>query len=65
MAESSVPIRLQHCTQKTNASSRERERVVQGMARAMMAKVNAFLCRSLTQRLNFQVVDPWLGDRSG
>ncbi len=57
-AESTVPLRLRKCTLEIGVSGREWERVLQGMAQPLMAKVNEFWSRSLVRRLDFQVVDP-------
>ena len=58
-----VPLRLRNRTLENGVSGREWERMLQGMAQPLMAKVNEFWSRSLVYRLDFQVVDP-SGDRS-
>ena len=64
MAKSTAPLRLRKRTLEIGVSGREWERVLRGMARPLMAKVNEFWNRSLVRRLDFQVVHPWPGDRS-
>ena len=64
MAKSTAPLRLRKRTLVIGVSGREWERVLQGMARPLMSKVNEFWRRSLVRRLDFRVVDPWPGDRS-
>ena len=63
LAKSMVPLRLRNRTLENGVSGREWERMLQGMAQPLMAKVNEFWSRSLVYRLDFQVVDP-SGDRS-
>ena len=65
MAKSTAPLRLRKRTLEIGVSGREWERVLQGMAQPLMAKVNEFSSRSLVYRLEFQVVQPWPEDRSG
>ena len=65
MAKSTAPLRLRKRTLEISVSGREWERVLQEMAQPLMSKVNEFWSRSLVYRLDFQVVDPWPGDRSG
>ena len=64
LAKSTVPLRLRKSTLEIGVSGREWERVLQGMARPLMSKVNEFWNRSLVRRLDFQVVDPWPGDQA-
>ena len=64
LAESTVPLRLRKRTLEIGVSGREWERVLQAMARPLMAKVNEFWNRSLVYRLDFQVIQPWPGDGS-
>ena len=64
MAGSTAPLRLRKRTLEIGVSGREWERVLQGMAQPLMAKVNEFWSRSLVYRLDFRVVDPWPGDLS-
>ena len=64
MAKSTAPLRLRRRTLEIGVSGREWERVLREMARPLMAKVNEFWSRSLVYRLDFQVVQPWPGDRS-
>ena len=59
LAKSTAPLRLRKRTLEIRVSGREWERVLQGMARPLMAKVNEFWNRSLVRRLDFRVVDPW------
>ena len=65
LAGSTTPLCLRKRTLEIGVSGREWERVLQGMARPLMSKVNEFWNRSLAHRLDFQVVDPWPGDRCG
>ena len=65
MAKSTAPLRLRKRTLEIGVSGREWERVLRDMARPLMSKVNEFWSRSLVYRLDFQVVHPWPGDRSG
>ena len=65
LAKSTVPLRLRNRILEIGVSGRKWERVLQGMARPLMSKVNEFWNRSLVRRLDFQVIDPWPGDRSG
>ena len=60
LAKSTAPLRLRKRTLEIGVSGREWERVLQGMAGPLIAKVNEFWNRSLVRRLDFQVVDPWL-----
>ena len=64
LAKSTAPLRLRKRALEIGVSGREWERVLQRMARPLMAKVNEFWNRSLVRRLDFQVVNPWPGDRS-
>ena len=64
LAKSTAPVRLRNRTLEIGVSGREWERVLQGMAQPLMSKVNGFWNRSLVRRLDFQVVDPWPGNRS-
>ena len=64
LAGSTTPLRLRNRTLEIGVSGREWERVLQGMTQPLMAKVNEFWSRSLGRRLDFQVVDPWPGNRS-
>ena len=64
MAKSTGPLRLRKRTLEISVSGREWERVLQGMAQPLMAKVNEFWNWSLVRRLDFQVVDPWPEDRA-
>ena len=64
MAKSTAPLRLRKRTLEIGVSGREWERVLREMVRPLMAKVNEFWSRSLVYRLDFQVVQPWPGDRS-
>ena len=64
LAKSTAPLRLRKCTLEIGVSGREWERVLQGMAQPLMAKVNEFWNRSLVRQLDFQVVDPWPGERT-
>ena len=64
LAKSTVLLRLRKRTLESGVSVREWERVLQGMAQPLMSKINEFWSRSLVYRLDFQVVDPWLGERS-
>ena len=64
LAKSTAPLRLRKRTLEIGVSGREWERVLQGMAQPLMAKVNEFWNRSLVRRLDLQVVDPWPGDCS-
>ena len=64
LAKSTGPLRLRKRTLEIGVSGREWERVLRGMARPLMAKVNEFWSQSLVRRLDFQVVNPWPGDRS-
>ena len=64
LEKSTAPLRLRKRTLEIGVSGREWERVLQGMARPLMSKVNEFWNRSLVYRLDFQVVDPWPGDGS-
>ena len=59
-----APLRLRKRALEIGVSGREWERMLQGMARPLMAKVNEFWSRSPVRRLDFQVVDPWPEDRS-
>ena len=61
LAKSTAPLRLRKRTLEIGVSGREWERVLQGMARPLMSKVNEFWNRSLVRRLDLQVVDPWPG----
>ena len=63
LAKSTAPLRLRKRTLEIGVSGREWERVLRGMARPLMSKVNEFWNRSLVRRLDFQVVDPWPGER--
>ena len=65
MATSTTPLRLRKHTLEIGVSGREWERVLRGMARSLMSKVNEFWNRSLVRRLDFQVVQPWPGDDAG
>ena len=65
LAGSTAPLRLRRHTLEIGVSGREWERVLREMARPLMAKVNEFWSRSLVHRLDFRVVDPWPGERSG
>ena len=65
LAKSAAPLRLRKRTLEIGVSGREWERVLQEMAQPLMSKVNEFWNRSLVRRLDFQVVDPWQGERSG
>ena len=65
LAKSTTPLRLRKRTLGIGVSGREWERVLQGMAQPLMSKVNEFWNRSLVRRLDFQVVHPCPGDRSG
>ena len=65
LAKSTAPLRLRNRTLEIGVGGREWERVLRKMARPLIAKVNEFWSRSLVRRLDFRVVDPWLGDRSG
>ena len=65
LAKSTAPLRLHNRTLEFGVSGREWERVLQGMAGPLMAKVNEFWNRSLVRRLDFRVVDPWPWDRFG
>ena len=58
LAKSTAPLRLYNRTLEIGVSGREWERVLQGMAGPLMAKVNEFWNRSLVRRLDFRVVDP-------
>ena len=64
LAKSTALLRLRKHTLEIGVSGREWERVLQGMARLLMVKVNDFWSRSLVRRLNFQVVNPWSAERS-
>ena len=64
LAKSTAALRLRRRTLEIGVAGREWERVLQGMARPLMSKVNEFWNRSLVRRLDFQVVDPWPEDRS-
>ena len=64
MAKSTAPLRLRKRTLEIGVAGHEWKRVLQDMAQPLMAKVNEFWSRPLAQRLDFQVVDPWPGDRS-
>ena len=59
LAKSTAPLRLRKRILEIGVSGREWERVLQGMARPLMAKVNEFWNRSLVRRLDFQVVASW------
>ena len=61
LAESTAPLRLRKRTLEIGVSAREWERVLQGMTRPLMGKVNEFWNRSLVRRLDFRVVDPVAG----
>ena len=50
LAKSTEPLRLRNRTLEIGVSGREWERVLQGMARPLMAKVNEFWNRSLVRR---------------
>ena len=63
LAKSTEPLRLRNRTLEIGVSGREWERVLQGMARPLIAKVNDFWSRSLVRRLGFQAVDPWPENR--
>ena len=65
LAKSTSPLRLRKRTLEIGVSGREWERVLQGMAKSLMAKVNEFWNRSVVRRLDFQVIDPWPEDQSG
>ena len=65
MAKSTAPRRLRKRTLEIGVSGREWERVLRGMARPLMSKVNEFWNRPLVRRLDFQMVNPWQEDRSG
>ena len=58
LAKSTAPLRLRKGTLEIGVSGPECKRVLQGMARPLMAKANEFWNRSLVRRLDFQVVDP-------
>ncbi len=58
LATSTAPLRLRKRTLEIGVSGREWERVLQGMARPLMSKVNEFWIWSLVRRLDFQMVDP-------
>ena len=62
LAKSTAPLRPRKRTLEIGVSGREWERVLQGMAQPLMAKVNGFWNRYLVRRLEFQVVDPWPTD---
>ena len=63
LAKSTAPLRLRKRTLEIGVSGREWERVLRGMARPLMTKVNEFWNRPLVRRLDFQVVDPWPENR--
>ena len=65
LAKSTVPLRLRKRTLEIGVSGREWEQVLRGMTQPLMTKVNEFWDRSLVRRLDFQVVQPWMGDDSG
>ena len=64
LAASTAPVRLRNRTLEIGVSGHEWERVLREMARPLMAKVNEFWSRSMVQRLDFRVVQPWPGNRS-
>ena len=57
-------LRLRNQPLEISVSGREWERVLRGMVRPLMAKVNKFWNRSPVRRLDSQVVDHWTGDLS-
>ena len=64
LAKPTALLRLRKRTLEIRVSDREWDRVLRGMARPLMSKVNEFWNRSLVRRLDFQVVQPWPGERS-